>query len=235
MKKINFNIFASQCPRAFIDRKSKPFPKGFNKKLDIILSPSFYWVREENLPVKYEYQAKPLIPSLFDGIIPEGEYSYECIKVKEGRFLVFAYSSKDIIIAIENLGLKLSQVRDVYFAQLCFKEIEKPLEIDSKNALIIQNGLLNIIPIELINESEPLKDKLKTITLPDHKIRLSRFDTIIDEKGLNKILYLLLGFIILYLAQLLIYKQEYNMLDQKQLEVLHKYNLPPTSLQQDSI
>jgi len=239
LKKIdpsNFlRIFTKSCPRAFVDKKSRPFPKDFDKKIDIILSPSFYWARYEHLPVKYEYQAKSLLPSLFDGIIPEGEYTFEAIKKGDGEFLVFAYDSKEIIVTLENLGLKLSQVRDVYFAQECFCGMEKPLALDDKSAMIEQGGLLTLIPLELVSEYEPLKEKLKNLTLPRHKIKISRFDKIIDEQGLNKILYLLLGFIVLYLAQLLIYKQEYNTLDQKQREVIAKYKLPPTSLQQDSI
>ncbi len=239
MKKINptgfLRFFSPKRPRAFVDKKSKPFPKDFNKKIDIILSPSFYWARVEKLPVKYEYQAKSLLPSLFDGIIPEGEYNYEAIKKANGEFLVLAYNSKEIIHTLEELGLKLSKVRDVYFAQECFDDMDIPLEIDDKNALIKQGALLTIIPKELVENTESLKERLKTFSLPTHKIRLSRFDKVIDEKGLNKILYLLLGFIALYLVQLLIYKQEYNALDEKQREVIAKYNLPPTSLQQDAI
>ena len=44
--------------------------------VNVMLTPQFYTLKKEALPVKYLYQAKRIAPSLFDGLLEEGR-SYE--------------------------------------------------------------------------------------------------------------------------------------------------------------
>ena len=59
-------------------------------KVDIILSPEFYWVRVFKLPVKSITQAKTVIPSLFEDLIVDNDkLSYYIIKIEENKYLCF--------------------------------------------------------------------------------------------------------------------------------------------------
>ncbi len=51
--------------------------------VNVMLTPQYYTLKREELPVKYLYQAKKIAPSLFDGLLEEvGEYDYMVYKEK---------------------------------------------------------------------------------------------------------------------------------------------------------
>ena len=87
-----------------------------NSKVDIILSPEFYWVRIFDIPVKNITQAKAVLPTLFEDILSKvGELSYQVIKLEENKYLCFAYINKKIFEAIKQTGVNLSLVNGVSF------------------------------------------------------------------------------------------------------------------------
>ena len=58
-------------------------------KVDIILSPEFYWVRIFDIPVKTIKQAKDIIPGLWDDILTNSDQlSYKIIQYP---YLLFSY------------------------------------------------------------------------------------------------------------------------------------------------
>lgn len=221
-------------PILFLDRNTPPIIKS-RRKFNVILSPSFYWVRKEELPVKYEYQAKALAPSVFDGIVPEGDYMYEVFKQKDGTFLLFAYNSKDIISRITEFGIKLSQVNYFYFAQLEFTDIHTPIRFSDRFALVNQEGIVAAVPIQLVQESISLAEALKAIRLSRHRITLSRFNLIVDQKTFNYAASILLLFTAIYTGQLFLIKQEEKKIALQQQEIYRQYNLPQTTFQLNAI
>ncbi len=67
----------------------------FQKKIDIIISPEFYWVRKFEIPVKNETQARHVLPTLFEDIVNDDAILiYQVIKLEENKFLCFAYNNK---------------------------------------------------------------------------------------------------------------------------------------------
>ena len=80
-------------------------------KVDIILSPEFYWVRIFEIPVKNTTQAKAVLPTLFEDLLLKvTDLSYQVIKLEENKYLCFAYINKKIFEAIKNSGINLSLV-----------------------------------------------------------------------------------------------------------------------------
>ena len=66
-------------------------------KVDIILSPEFYWVRIFDIPVKNITQAKNVLPTLFEDIVDSiSDLSYQVIKLEDNKYLCFAYINKRI-------------------------------------------------------------------------------------------------------------------------------------------
>lgn len=127
------NIVSNKSKKIFLSTNSRVFE---NSKVDIILSPEFYWVRIFEIPVKNIFQAKQIIPTLFEDLIDEnGDLSYQVIKLEENKYLCFAYINQKIFEAIKESGLNLSLVNRVYFAQNECKEFSQ-FFIDGKKFFI---------------------------------------------------------------------------------------------------
>ncbi len=43
-------------------------------RINIILTPSYYWVKRAVLEVPFTFQALKYAPSIFEGILPEGHF-----------------------------------------------------------------------------------------------------------------------------------------------------------------
>lgn len=218
----------------FIDRNSQPLSLDSKEKVNLILSPSFYWVRREKLPVRFAYQAKGLLPSVFDGLIPEGEYQYEAVKDGED-YLVFAYSNKDIIEALESLGIRFSQINNVYFSQIELGELEEPLLIDEQWALYGQDGITAVVPASLVQARRYVEERLPQIRLSRHKLTLSKFNLFIDQQTFNYAASILIGFIVLFIVEFWMLKQEKRQMLSEQERIYSEYRLPMTSFEVEAI
>ncbi len=90
---MNFG-FRSKAKAFFVDVDSPSY--HLDESVNVILSPSMYWVKRVTLPVKYLREVKSLIPSLFEENLPDGKYSYSAYKDGDS-FLIFAYNDKEVL------------------------------------------------------------------------------------------------------------------------------------------
>ncbi len=51
-----------------------------DEKVDIILSPSLYWIKKISLPLNSLREVRTLLPSIFEDMLPDGIYSYSVYK-----------------------------------------------------------------------------------------------------------------------------------------------------------
>lgn len=130
----------------------------------LILSPSFYWIKREILPIKYPFEAKKLLPSLFDGVVPEGEFTYRAFK--ESRALDVAHSTHEESQSEEGEDSNvLSKISDLlqkgssknYFTLIAYsdKDIVKNLQKLSIKESYIKD--IYFAQSEFENIKEPLK------------------------------------------------------------------------------
>jgi len=131
--------------------KNMPKPKRAGR-YDLVLSPQFYIVKQEQLPIKYSYQAKKLAPSILDEYLDsDKDYEYIVQKVKDGwRF--FAYAPKDVEEYLEqNYKIDSSKIGQIYFADQLNSVISRvPIELDEKNALALLDSQATIVPKDMI-------------------------------------------------------------------------------------
>ena len=75
-------------------------------KVDIILSPKFYWIRIEELNVKKEKEALKFAPSIFEGQFEESSSSYRYLAIKgnENKYIFIAYNPKTILFATSSFN-----------------------------------------------------------------------------------------------------------------------------------
>lgn len=117
------------------------------ESVDIVVSPQFYTFKREEIPVKYEYQAKKVAPSVFDGILdvpaPVSYFVY-----KEGRSWVFiAYNMQEILDFLEQKGISPQNVRRIFFAQQLAPSLHGTVRLGEKEALVKIGDDIAIVPL----------------------------------------------------------------------------------------
>ena len=112
---------------------------------DILLTPKYYIVKREKIPVKFPFQAKKLAPSVLSDFIDSDSMSY--IVYKDGDEWVFiAYNLQEIIDTAKEKGIDPSKVRSIYFAEQIRNKLSKPICVSKYSALALIDGLVTLIP-----------------------------------------------------------------------------------------
>jgi hypothetical protein len=135
---------------ANMKRVSREYTDGVN----IMLTPQFYTIKREEIPVKYSYQAKRIAPSLFDGLLEEPEaYKYFVVKEDE-EWLFIAYNPEEIKTVLEQKGILPEQVSKIYFAEQAVGQFSRPVLLGEKEALVNLGGTMTIVPQIALNPDE---------------------------------------------------------------------------------
>lgn len=211
-----------------------------DESLDIVLSPSLYWVKKVNLPLKYARDAKKLLVSLFEDILLEGTYSYSVYKEtsqeessKDGTFMIFAYEDKTILDLLSKQGVLLSNVASIHFAQSELDKLDGAIKINETQSIYVKDSVVTLVPCCWIEESGDLD--LSEMKLSKHSITLSKFGHIVDNKSLIKVGAILGVFILLTWVELFIVKQDVQKIEEESVALFTKYDLKPTMFQNKSL
>lgn len=216
----------------FIDASTKSLV--LEQKANLIFSNAFYWVKKVTLPIHFEFQAKPYLDAVFDGVIPSNEYSYKVIKTGK-EFLIFAYEDKKLLEKIEELNIDTNKIAAVYFAQTEFENINTPLHFDNKVIALHENSVITLAK-HFVTQSYPLSKHLQTYKCSKHKIALNFFQNSFLGKTQLHTIYTLLGVLVFITGlEFLTKQQELNTLTIKKDAITTKYKLPKTSIQLNSI
>ncbi len=222
--------FSSKAKAFFVDVDSPAYL--LEASVNVILSPSMYWVKRVTLPVKYLHEVRPLLPSLFEEILPQGKYSYSTYKDGDS-FLIFAYNDKEVLDLIAEKGLTSANINNIYLAQSEFDTIDNAVKISEKSVLSLENGVVVKLPSALAPEAVALD--LDAHTFSKQTIHLTRINQIADKKS-QKVFASILGvLIVMFTAEWLITSSKVSSLIEKQGEVFSNHNLPSTSFQNEAI
>ena len=202
-------------------------------KLDIVLSPSLYWVKKVSLPVKYLRDVKKLLPSLFEEILPAGNYSYSAYKEGD-EYYIFAYEDKKILELLAQKNINLADIKGVYFAQAEFASLKEPLKINNTQSLYLKDEIVIITPSVWFGED------IKTLYLDEHvcqsrPIRLQQYGHIVDHGSLYKIAAILSALIVIVIVEIFITKHKTAAMEAKKEQVFSKYHLKATMMQNRAI
>ena len=221
-----FTKFNNKFNTIFLDTSSPSFE--VSDKVNVILSPSLYWVKKLSLPVKYERDAKKLLPSVFEDILPHGNYSYSVYK-SGNDFFAFAYEDKKILDTLSKKGISASNIANVYFAQSELTSINGALKISETQSVYMKDDILILVPCCWIEESSSLN--VREITLSNHSIALKQFGHIVDEKSIYNIGAILLVLIMLISVQYMITTQKIAGIRYEIDDIFTKNNLKSTMFQ----
>ena len=169
-----------ETQKIFLTTKTKI--NSFVGRLEIIISPEFYWVRKFDIPVKTETQARHVLPTLFEDIIDDtSTLTYQVIKLKENLFLCFAYNNKKIYEAIKSLNMPISNIASIYFAQNECQNF-KSFKADESKFMYTSEGILVKVPNNLLDDVMDLKKVIGNIKLSTHKLQIKLYNDVVNTK-----------------------------------------------------
>jgi hypothetical protein len=129
-------------------------PVTLSHAVNVMLTPQFYTLKKEVLPLNYAYQAKRIAPSLFEGLVEEGR-DYEYMVWKEEEAWVFlAYDLEMITTFLERKGFALENVSKIFFAQQAVDLFDKPLLLGENEALVSLDNMIVLVPRGALGEDE---------------------------------------------------------------------------------
>ena len=222
--------FKSKAKAFFVDTNSPP--SLLEGPINVILSPSMYWVKRVKLPVKYLYEVKSLIPSLFEDFLPDGKYSYHAYK-EDDSYLIFAYNDKEILDLIASKGISSAQLKNIYLAQSEFTNITAPIKVSGEDILSVEEGVVVKLPTLLAPDAV-------TMDLIDHQfskqnLHLTRINQIADKKAQITFGVILITMILLFATEWIITSSKVSTVLQKQGKIFETYSLAATSFQNEAI
>jgi len=202
-------------------------------KINIILTPSYYWIKHAYLDVKFTSIALKYAPSIFEGMLPEGDYAYYAVKTKK-EYVFFAYDPDEIISSLQAKGIQDSQIAGVYFAQNELLDITNPIQCNNEDAIVVHKGTVLQVRKYLVDASRLKRSLEGVLDLSKHKITLHKSSITHSLKELTPLLSVLGALVVLYLGQLFYTYSQYHELE-AQPSVFSTYGLPATYLQNSSI
>jgi len=140
----------------------KNMPKqSLDKTVNIMLTPQFYTVKKEKLPLKYTFQVKKIVASMFDGLLDSSK-KYDYMVYKEGDLWVcIAYSLEEIENFLFSKDIKYENINKIFFAEQSQKLFTAPVLLGTKDALVSIDNFVVIVPqvalldnVEILNIDE---------------------------------------------------------------------------------
>ena len=117
-----------------------------SEAFDIMLSPQFYTLKREDIPVRFHFQAKKLASSVLESLLPEeGNYEYYVFK-DEDLWAFIAYDPREIGSFLQSRGISVEQVSKLYFAQQVSEKFNTPVLLDENTALSNVQHTATIVP-----------------------------------------------------------------------------------------
>lgn len=225
-----FSKFKGQIDTIFVDVNSASFE--LDKSVNIILSPSLYWVKKVTLPVKSVREVKPLLESLFEENLPDGVYSYDVYK-QDDEFVIFAYEDKVILNILHEKGISSAQINKVYLAQSELFRQESAKKISEDTILLVEDGIVVVLPSTFASSDEVLD--VHDVKLSKNSIRLKQFSHLVNEKSLYTIAFIFFALIALVSTEYFITVKKNNISQTQRDALFVKYGLKPTMLQNRSM
>ena len=222
--------FKRQVDTVFVDSNSADF--HIEDSVNIILSPSLYWVKKVNLPVKSLREVKPLLESLFEDILPEGGYSYVASKSGD-EYFIFAYDDKYILDLLAQKGIPSSKINGVYFAQNELLHLQEAKKIDENEVILVKDDIVILLPLQF-SPTENILD-ISDLKLSKNRITLKQFGHILNEKSLYAIVVLFVVLLLLVTTEYIITLNKIDKIQTQRDNIFSKYALKPTMMQNRSL
>jgi hypothetical protein len=211
---------------------SKQFDKSIASKSKLVLSPEFYWAKRVELDVRFVYEVKKMAVSIFDGVLPSGDFEYMVFKLGKGDFLLVAYSISWIKSELEKLGIDMVFVDKIYLLESLLAGKDVSLRVDDDFGIVSEQRVLTYAPLRLLGDSVDIEGVLSGRRVLKEPIYSKQFQNIrIGSKQLNYLILMALFLCMIVLFETIkLASDSRNILEQKQ-SFIEQNSLPQTSFQ----
>jgi len=135
----------------FLHRQMPPF-QG-KAPIDLVLTPQFYIMKRDDLPIRFAFQARKLAPSLLEDTGATEQLHYEVVKEKDGWYY-FAYDPEEVATFLRSKGVAPEQIARLYFAQQFASHLDHPVLLrGGTHALNRVEGVVTIVPLNFLQDS----------------------------------------------------------------------------------
>jgi len=205
---------------------------SLNERVNVVLSPSLYWVKKLELPVKRASDAQKLLPSIFEDTLGSGVYSYFVYK-KDDYFYAFAYEDKVLLDLLLEKGVSSSNIANVYFAQSELEIEDSAYSIDKERSIYKKDDILIVVPTIWLENTQELD--ISELKLSKNSVNLAQYGHIVDKKSLYTLAAIVLAFIFLVLFEYVITTQKSSQISKAKEELFSKAKLQATMFQNRAI
>lgn len=202
------------------------------ERVNVILSPALYWVKKVTLPVKYIGDVKKILPSVFEDILPAGNYSYNAYK-KGDEFFVFAYDDRLILETLAQKGIGTSNIANVYLAQSEFTNFEGAFMVNRAQSMYLKDDVLILVPSVFVHNSEPLD--MQSVVLSPHTVSLAQFGHIVETKSFYKIAAIFALLIFLLASEWFVTAQKIDEIEELKMALFAKEGAKSTMFENNAI
>lgn len=118
-------------------------------RYDLMLTPQFYVIKREELPLKYPFQAKKLAPSILEDLTGDGTFTYEVFR-EDDAWVFLAYDLPELVRFLESRGGSIDRVRHLYFAEQVREKFTSPVSLNEHEVLTLVNDTVTVVPTSLL-------------------------------------------------------------------------------------
>lgn len=155
---------ASERRVVFLHRNMPPV-RG-QGSVDLVLTPQFYTMKRDDLPIRFAFQARKLAPSLLEEAGDPETLHYEVLRDENG-WLYFAYNPEEVEGFLRSKGVEPHRIARLYFAQQFAPHLQRPVLLSGgTQALSLVEDTVTILPVTLLHdrpdrfaESLPIPEK----------------------------------------------------------------------------
>jgi len=176
----------------FLHRQMPPITG--QEPIDLVLTPQFYTMKRDDLPIRFAFQARKLAPSLLEEAGDPESLHFEVLREDEG-WLYFAYRPDEVENFLKSKGINPQRISRLFFAQQFASVLQHPVLLSgSTQALTLVEDTVTILPASLLHEQP---DRFaESLPLPNHSFSFPK-GTSTGLLGRKESLWLILAAILL--------------------------------------
>lgn len=211
---------------------SKQFDKPIASKSKLVLSPKFYWAKRVELDVRFVYEVKKMAVSIFDGVLPSGDFEYMVFKLGKGDFLLVAYSMSWIKSELEKLGIDMVFVDKIYLLESLLAGKDVSLRVDDDFGIVSEQRVLTYTPLRLLGDSVDIESVLSNKRLLKEPIYSKQFQNLkIGDREFRYLIWIVLFLNSIALLDIVKITIDRESLAKQKVDFIETNALPQTSFQ----
>ncbi len=190
---------------------------------DIVLAPSLYIMKIEDIPFKYAFQAKKIASSILDEFTePDKKYTYEVFQ-SDDRWVFVAYDTNEVLKLTRDAGLRAENIGNLYFAEQFREYLNQPVNLGNDRVLATIDNTVVELPKKILKgrvakEFHPNTPRAEK----SFGLKISRSSTL-PQKPVIVISSILIVLALLFTIEALRYKKASNYLERKLESALDRY------------